>query len=1789
MLAVVEIDTDERMAAVVVLDTDDIDAAIAELDARYLAGEAAAYGRTWSAISGSYAAINRHELPLTTPDCVNIDRRRETAMGVGDLIAYIGAGPDRDQDNKAYVEAVHRLTDPGAVVTYAAYETSQEGFDAEWRGIAVLTVEGDMVSRTEVFDEADLDAALARFDELQPQTPRLENTASQVTERFAVRLRARDWDAMAELLADDFCSDDRRGVVGAGIQHGRDAHMADMRTIVDLWITNVSSTIIGTRGERLVLMRTHFSGSDQGPGAFLTEVFGLVEIDTEERIIAIVSFDLDDVDAAFEELDARYVAGEAAAHAHTWSVITRSNTAANRHETLPTTPDCVTIDHRLRTTLNTEGLAAYLRASWDLTPDLHVFIESVHRLSDLGAVVTQASRGTSHEDFEAEWRQVTLFTVAGDLGNRCEIYDEANLDTALAHFDELDQPAPHLGNAASQAYQRIWGYFAARDWEAIAKMVADNFASDDRRRGVNAGIRHGRGADIEDLQAAADIGFTIRMVGVIATRGDRLALTRVRASGRDPETIQGDAPNIVEIDANGRIADVIVFDLEDIDAALEELDARYLAGEAAAHAHTWSVVAEAYAAFNRHELPAQTWVTIDRRRATPFESSTMTDTLRAVWDLTPDLNIRIEAVHQLGSSGAVICHAGHATSDEGFYAEWRAIDFLTVEGDRITGCEIFDEADLDAALARFKEMCPRPTRLENAATEVDQRYWTHFAAREWAAMAELVADDISTNDRRRVVNAGIRHGRDEHMADMRAIAEVLPDWDITSAVMATRGARLVLTRICILSRGTDVSEVIAEVLRIDEIDADNRIVSGIAFDVDDIDAAFAELDSRYLAGEALAHPHSWSAITEACAALSRKEMPRTAPNFVDIDHRQLAAIAPGDLITYLRAGLEDMVDIVFYVEAVHRLTALGAVVTHTAKGTSLKGFDAEWRMIDVFTVEGDSISRLELFDEADLDTALTRFDELHPQTPRLENAATRADDRFFAYFAARNWAALAEILTDESFINDRRPVINAGLWDGRDAVIANLQALADAAANVTSVIATRGERLALTRIRSSNRDPRQGDFDVEMLNIVEIDADEGIVAHVAFDPSDNDAAFEELEARYLAGEAAPYAHTWSVIARFNDAFNRQEIPATDWVTIDHRRLITADTNDLPALIRDVWGLTPDLNIQIESVHRLSSLGAVMTRELHGTSQEGFAAEWRMIQLLTVEGDRIDRSEIFDETDIDAALACFDELHSQKRRLENAATQVDQRFMSYFAARDWDTMAEILSDDISAEDRRRVVNAGVRHGRDAEITSQRAIADVGVTHFTSTVIAIRGRRLALGYYSVFDGWGGSTVLSVTEVNAENQIVARVAFDSDDLDAAFTELDARYLAGEAAAHAHTWSVITEAYAAVNRREIPPSTPEWVNIDHRAGQRMESDDLGAYAQATWDVKPYCRVYVETVHRLSAIGAVVTYAAHGTSQEGFDAEWRAVSMSMVSGDLVDRSEIFDETDLDAALARFDEPDRQTSEFENAATRTWERLVEVYNRRDREAFLALTTQDGRSEDRRKGLLHIAVGLEWQKTMRSWLHAPRSWRLDVETLAIRGSHLSLTRNRCRDVDEADQPVTAEILAVMEVNEDGLVCNAVSFDPDAVSEAFAELTARWIASGEVAHPNVIEASQRHLEILNRHDWEAFTALSAGATHVNHRELSRPGTDTVVDHVSSFQAMATLVPDCRLEPAEILTHSAAGFVSHTILKGTSTDRASVEISLLLLVLVEGECVTHLEAFDPDQRDSALARFEELNAAQ
>ena len=186
--------------------------------------------------------------------------------------SYVHAAREIAPDFSVYIEAVHRLSDLGAVYTDVTHGTSQEGFEAEWRMIQLDTVEGDLINHSERFDEADIDAALARFDELHPQAARLENTANQVGERYLAQFAARDWDTMAEItLADDFSSDDRRRVVGAGVRRGRDAEIADMWAIADIGLTDARRTAgIATRGERLVLSRVRFSGREHGPDAVVT-------------------------------------------------------------------------------------------------------------------------------------------------------------------------------------------------------------------------------------------------------------------------------------------------------------------------------------------------------------------------------------------------------------------------------------------------------------------------------------------------------------------------------------------------------------------------------------------------------------------------------------------------------------------------------------------------------------------------------------------------------------------------------------------------------------------------------------------------------------------------------------------------------------------------------------------------------------------------------------------------------------------------------------------------------------------------------------------------------------------------------------------------------------------------------------------------------------------------------------------------------------------------------------------------------------------------------------------------------------------------------------------------------------------------------------------------------------------------------------------------------------------------------------------------------------------------------
>ena len=178
------------------------------------------------------------------------------------------------------------------------------------------------------------------------------------------------------------------------------------------------------------------------------------------------------------------------------------------------------------------------------------------------------------------------------------------ISTPRSRFDQLSRPAPRLENAAIRVVDRFFACFAARDWGSMAETVADDMYNDDRNTVVNAGIRRGRVAEIANMGAFVDVGITNTTLVVIATRGERLVLVRICFGPRlgPRRSITGCSALWKSTPTTGSSARVL-FDPHDIDAAFAELDARYLAGEAAPHAHTWSVIAGSFAASTDTNFP----------------------------------------------------------------------------------------------------------------------------------------------------------------------------------------------------------------------------------------------------------------------------------------------------------------------------------------------------------------------------------------------------------------------------------------------------------------------------------------------------------------------------------------------------------------------------------------------------------------------------------------------------------------------------------------------------------------------------------------------------------------------------------------------------------------------------------------------------------------------------------------------------------------------------------------------------------------------------------------------------------------------------------------------------------------------------------------------------------------------------------------------------------------------------------------------------------------------------------
>jgi DNA-binding SARP family transcriptional activator len=1194
---------------------------------------------------------------MMTDDFVSDDRR----TGVRAVIPKL-----------QYVESCRAISSPGWIFDLDVVATRGEHLAVLkvcWRSpdyhpgapqlefVNVCEVAADgRLARMVAFDPDDLDAAYAeleaRFESLQ-RRGRLNNLATRTLSRWVERFAVRDWDGVRALVTEDILNEDRRTGV-RNIERGRDAHVESSRAGER---GQFEIEVVAIRGDRLAIHRLFWVESPDA-GANEVEVLRVDAVTPDGRLSHHVGFDPHDVDAALDELDALYLADEGSQFAETVGLALQQWKSYNTHDWdafgAQFSEDFRLVDHRPAGWGTTDrwGFIELLRTMAELAPDIHGWTRAVFPTLH-GAVLDVHLEGTDQNGNRFVLDTLTLARARAGLTYHLEMFPIDDLDVALAHLDEPRSPQP-LANAASAARVRSNDLLLSGDYDAAADAYAEDAVTEERRSGVRQTLR-GREELGRALRAVGALGVVGFQTEVVATRGDRLALLHMRAAGPDHGTgaFEAHILDVCEIDDAGRLVRSVVFDEDALDAAFAELDAMYLDGEGAPYAATLRplfALAPAYnaRAWDRYgPLFADDVVIVDHRPASlgTLRGQEAIRALQARVELAPSMRSHVIAVEAVDH--------GTVFAVSGIRGYWDRLDsgvdvmtsnVYTVAEGRVQRLEMLWTDDRDAAFARFDELRRSGTAFvpENAAIRASRSWDAQMVAGEWAECEALLADDFMFHDDRFGVRE-TRMGREQGIALMKG-ASATGVANLEAQVVATRGDRLALRSI--RARGSGPGAFETEMLTLVEVDVDGRIRFFKTYDVDALNVAFDELGARYLAGEGAPYAATLQPLFESWAAYNERDWERfrasMADHYVLHDHRpaSLGLIADADeTARALRALVELIPGLRVFALAVDALDHGRAVFRMGTVGGTEEGAPIDLSTYVTCGIADGHVTGIDMFPLDQHEAAFIRFEELRGQAADLDTLATRALRLRNATYLAGDWSGLETLFAADAVNDDRR----RGLLfthEGRAAIVENWRQTRAVGTTrlVSHVCATRGDRLVLYRTSGGGSGPDA--YEVETLAVMEVDEAGRIARESAYDGDALDTAFDELEARYLDGEAAPFARTWRSIVRTIDAINRhEELPLPDtYQGVDHRPF------SLPTANPRQWTpveLADAVTTRITAVPRLDVHGAVVRMGMEATTQDGGAVAWSTIAVITV-GDH-GRTELFAEDDIDAALARFDEL------------------------------------------------------------------------------------------------------------------------------------------------------------------------------------------------------------------------------------------------------------------------------------------------------------------------------------------------------------------------------------------------------------------------------------------------------------------------------------------------------------------------------------------------------------------
>ena len=1344
------------------------------------------------------------------------------------------------------------------------------------------------------------------------------NAATAHAARLDAVVKARDADALAQLLSDSVEIVHHPTRTELGVEGGVSMLTGLLRA------DNLSfrNEPLATLGESLVLSYVHSSltalgGDDVAPfGAIDYDLIAVMEVDGAGRQRRAELFAVDRLGEAIARLyqlraellpDGPERARLAATARSVAALPLDGPLDLDRYATA-FSADVEWIDHRtvgLGPVRGTGAVVRGIRSLLDLTTELVTRADDVLGLCAEALLVRHTNFGVDRASGGAFERHLIMLWVFGADGlvTRFEQFDVDHEREALARFDErvaarLSSERRVRPNAATANAARVDAAFASKSLDAFRSLFRDDAHA----------VHHQTGVRYEESQALENYRTLLQAESVslrhepLATLGDSLALFQaslsfdsyVQSYLGSVGAADSDAVVLTEVDAAGlrRLTEFFAPDrLADATARLYQRYAEVLpSGPERARAEATARTIPA--------LPLQG--PFDPDRYAPALAANV-DSLdhrvvgvgavrgaevvqrvhRALRDLGDSVD-HFEDILGLRPNGLLARRTNSGTDRASGGRFDRPLINLWVFGvdGRVARVEQFDASQAELALARFDELTVpaklAPRRAQpNAATANVARADAAILARDADAMRAVFAD------RAEIVHhpTGAVYDEQGSLSNWRSLFEAT-DLRLATEALATLGDSLALcrTRMSFAEIAAAEADFIGATAKDDyvlvEVDARGRRTRAEVFAVDRLGDAVVRMYERY--AETLprgpARERAVVSARVATALLDPFEADYStvlARDLVFADHRPLglgSLHGAEEFVRWSRSLAEMSEHLSIHYDDVLGLRPDMLLVSSVVKGRVRAGGGGfEYPIVHLFRAGADGkASRVEWFEPGQVEEALESFDALEAE-PRIENLATRSAAAGTAAMNARDWDRFTAPYRPGFRSSDRRRMVQLEL--DRSEFLELMRAVFEIGQKTAlESLATRGSRLALFHVTWLADNGSVGPSDGEFLMILEVDDAGGTTGSVAFDPDDVDAAYAELDRRFAAGEAAPYAETWEQFWRRSRAVDTRDwdqlaaLLPPDLIIEDHRPIrwgVLHSRDEYLAMFRALGDLAPDVTARLEHVLGLDARGVLAVLRRSG-SREGGAFEIPVVTVDEVAPDgRVRRLHLYDLEQLDEARACYAALRSAPPtpRLENLATRASAVVVAAVQARDWDRFTAVLQPGFRNSDRRRMVQLEL--DRPQYLESLRLMFEMS-RNTEIEVLATRGNRLALFHQSWLAsddhvGPSGGEFLMIVEADDEGGVVGSVLFDADAADAAYAELERRFTLLGARAPRDPLAALakpTLATAAIDRMHAAFEARDWGALRSACAATARLEDRRSHVLVSLEVEPWMADMRERVH---------------------------------------------------------------------------------------------------------------------------------------------------------------------------------------------------------------------------------------------------------------------------------------------------------------------------------------------------